>query len=945
MRLVLLALLIWAQAALAAPRAPVPESEPPTWEKTLDRVVRGVVALRVTATRDFDTEDASTSVGTGFVVDAERGLILTNRHMVHAGPVQAKAIFLDNEEVELQAIYRDPVHDFGFYRFDPKAVKFMDVVALPLAPEDARVGMEIRVVGNDAGEKISILDGTLARLDRNAPYYGSDTYNDFNTFYYQAASNTSGGSSGSPVVDIRGRVVALNAGGNQQAASSFYLPLHRVERALDYLRRGQQVPRGTIQAVFEYTPYDEVRRLGLRTESEADMRAAFPQSTGLLVVSETVPGGPAWEKLEAGDVLLRVGERRIGGFDELSAVLDDAVGTTVTLELERGGRPIAVPIGVGDLHAITPDEYLEIGRAVLHAVSFQQARNHGVPAAGVYVAVPGYWLSVAGVPEAAVITEVDGTPTPDLDAFQAEIEEKAHGRRVQLRWHQISDPRHEQVVIATVDRLWYPMARCRRDDVTGRWPCTESPPPPTTAPIEPQAADIEGEGPRVARRLAPSLGLVEFDIPHPTAGIKDFNFVGAGLVVDAERGLVLVDRDTVPVTLGDMRLTFGGLVRVPGRVVYLHPVHNIAVVRYDPTLLADTPVRAAVLRDEPLAPGERVWQVGIDSDQQVVSTRTRVEEVEALELGISGTPRFRDANVEGVTLHDAAPSVGGVLCDRRGRVLALWASFVDQASGDRSFYGLPIRFAAPAIEALRDDRVPEYRWLGAEFGPVSIAEARERGLSPARAEALRAHDPSGRKVLQVVRTTGGTPADALLRDGDILLAVNEEPVTRVGELEVISSWRTANLTVLRAGEEVDVAIDTVPADGDGVDRVISWAGVILHDPHFEVAAQQGIEADGVYMAWMWYGSPGAAYGLRPTRRIVEVNGTPTPDLDAFAAVVGPMADGEPVRLKTVGLDGKVQAVTLELDLMYWPTLRLERGEDGQWRRERVDRADTASVVP
>ncbi len=94
-------------------------AENTAWTDTLERISSGVVSIRVDSTRAFDTEWNSSSQATGFVVDAKRGLILTNRHVVTPGPVVAEAIFLNNEEVRLTPVYRDPVHDFGFFRYDP----------------------------------------------------------------------------------------------------------------------------------------------------------------------------------------------------------------------------------------------------------------------------------------------------------------------------------------------------------------------------------------------------------------------------------------------------------------------------------------------------------------------------------------------------------------------------------------------------------------------------------------------------------------------------------------------------------------------------------------------------------------------------------------------------------------------------------------------------------
>ena len=114
-------------------------AEEPAWVGTLERISTGVVSIRVDSTRAFDTEWNSSSQATGFVVDAERGLILTNRHVVTPGPVVAEAVFLNNEEVRLTPVYRDPVHDFGFFSYNPEDLKYMTPAELPLVPGGAGI--------------------------------------------------------------------------------------------------------------------------------------------------------------------------------------------------------------------------------------------------------------------------------------------------------------------------------------------------------------------------------------------------------------------------------------------------------------------------------------------------------------------------------------------------------------------------------------------------------------------------------------------------------------------------------------------------------------------------------------------------------------------------------------------------------------------------------------
>jgi len=69
------------------------------WQNTIEKVVRRVVSIRFCQTYSFDTDSATTSEATGFVVDSEMGYIITNRHVVGAGPFWGHCVFDNHEEV------------------------------------------------------------------------------------------------------------------------------------------------------------------------------------------------------------------------------------------------------------------------------------------------------------------------------------------------------------------------------------------------------------------------------------------------------------------------------------------------------------------------------------------------------------------------------------------------------------------------------------------------------------------------------------------------------------------------------------------------------------------------------------------------------------------------------------------------------------------------------
>ena len=757
-------------------------------------------------------------------------------------------------------------------------------------------------MGNDAGEKLSILSGVISRLDRNAPEYG-EGYSDFNTCYYQANAAASGGSSGSPVVNIDGHAIALQAGGRSDGASTdYFLPLDRPLRALRCIQEGRLVDRGTIQCQFLLKPFDECRRLGLSQEWEAAAREAFPKATNMLVAEIVLPDGPSYHKIEEGDVLLKVNGEMVTQFIRLDDILDSNVGKTVLLTLQRGGEDVEVDIQVGNLHDVTPDRFVTVAGGSFHDLSYQQARLYGVACkgGGVFVCESTGAFRVDSADSGWMIQSVDQKKTPDLKTFIEVMRQIPDKARVVITYKHLRDLHTLNTAILNVDRHWSTKMRLAvRNDATGLWDFEDiGEPLPAEPPVRRKAAFIQLEHtshPAVAD-LVRSFVRVTCVLPLKLDGFPRNRKWGMGLVIDAEKGLVVISRAVVPYDLCDIWITIADSVLVQGKVVFLHPLQNYAIVQYDASLV-DAPVLSAKLSTDTITQGASTTFIGFNRSGRIVHAATSVTEVTAVSIPAnSDAPRYRATNVDAITVDTSLSQCGsGVLVDGEGTVQALWLTYLGErvhGSRDEEYHlGLATPTLLPVLSQIQQGQIPKLRMLSMEFRPIAMSQARIMGVSEDWIQKVSEVNKHSHHLFMVSKRTyerGNHPS--VLLEGDIILTLNGEMVTRVSELDVMYSAEVLDAVIVRESKEMQLRVPTVSADDVETDHAISFCGAILHVPHLAVRQQISKLHSEVYVSARSRGSPAYQYSLAPTNFITHVNGKATPDLKSFLEAVVKIAD-------------------------------------------------------
>ena len=912
------------------------------WADVVARTAPQVVSLQISYVRDFVEVNQGVSSATGFIVDAEKGIILTNRHVVGSGPVSMTATFQNLERVDVVPLYRDPVHDFGFLRYNPEDLKRNSPNSLTLNPTGAKVGTDIRVIGSDGGEQLSILAGTIARVDRRSPNYGRYGHNDFNTFYLQAASSTSGGSSGSPVLNQKGEVIALNAAANSSTASSFFLPLDRIVYALEKLQAEEPVARGTVQTVFEQRPYRLLRRLGLDDKTATEMQTRFPSSNGMLLVRQVLEGGVAVGVLEEGDILLAVNSEPLSDFVKLAELLDSSVGSELDFEIVRRGVAMSVSLPVQDLEALQPSQLLEIGDSVLHNVSVQRARGMNLPQTGVVVAKSGYEFARAGVPRGALITRLNGQPVASVDDILTKVG-SVDNQKWRLSFVMPGSEYTSSVGVVDINSKWFAARTCDQRDNERFWDCEEISLPSIAEDAEPlKNVVLPGYRDNRIQAVAPSLVRLSYDIPYTVDNVYAKSFSGVGLIIDAENGLVVTDRNTVPVDVGDLEITFFSTYKLPGKVVYLHPLHNIALLQYDPALLGDVDIEIPPLASEFPAIEEPLEMIGYRSDGTIRKQKaTNASEV-TLYFNTPQLARFQQIPVDVLNVTLGGPTLGGVLLDDAGTVQAVWQSFAyhDGEETSQGEWAMPAALVRDTLQQYLSDK--PYYIAPAMFEYNSLDIARERGLPDEWIAKIAAAGAVHRRVMTVSQSVGSAEPSSSLLVGDVLLEVDGAIPANFRDLEARFQNQTVDVTVLRDGIVENVSIPTIEYDKAGTKRAVVWAGSLIQEPHFELAYQRGNYTDGVFISSTLAGSPSIQDRLYRNRFITEVDGVSVKTLDDFVREISAKEPTDSVNLTVIAMNGYRSVVSVQPEYNFWPTVEvLYDGE--KWSRKTLSPDQVAAA--
>lgn len=271
------------------------------------------------------------SLGSGFVIDAEKGYIVTNNHVIRDAE-EVRVTFHDDSTLEAKIVGRDEKIDLAVLQVEGKknlhAVEFGDSDAL-------RVGDWVVAIGNPFGLGGTVTAGIISARQRDI---NAGPYDDF----LQTDASINRGNSGGPMFDLNGRMIGINTAIFSPSGGSVGI--------------GFAIPSNlALPVIKQLIEYGRTRRgwLGVRIQTVTDEIAeslGLDKAHGALVASIT-PGGPAEKAgLEAGDIILEFDGKPVTEMRQLPRIVAETpIDNEVGLVYWHDGKEHKAKVIVGEL--------------------------------------------------------------------------------------------------------------------------------------------------------------------------------------------------------------------------------------------------------------------------------------------------------------------------------------------------------------------------------------------------------------------------------------------------------------------------------------------------------------------------------------------------------------------------------------------------------------------
>ena len=234
----------------------------------------------------------------------------------------------------------------------------------------------------------------------------------------------------------------------------------------------------------------------------------------------------------------------------------------------------------------------------------------------------------------------------------------------------------------------------------------------------------------------------------------------------------------------------------------------------------------------------------------------------------------------------------------------------------------------PIIDQIQENVTPKLRILGVEPGTISMSDVRIKGVSNEWISKVAESNPSHHQLFMVRKIDCAPPSghdSQSLQEGDIILTLNSELITRISELDIMYDNEHLDALVVRGGKEMQLKVPTIPTDDLETDRAVIFCGAVLHRPHHAVRQQISKLHSEVYVSAYTLGSPSHQYGLEATNFITAVNGSPTPTLSKFLTAVDAIPDNTYFRLRVCTFNNKPWVATMKKNEHYFPTVEYVKG--------------------